>query len=184
MLLEGNLLDLADPRRGRFRTLLLYALHNFLRDKRDQRKAKKRGGDVEFIPWEDWIAEAPSYLSIHWRELESLSAEGLFDVRWAATVAEQALRRLAIECESRGRRRVFEMLHYYLTADRAEVSYAKLSAALNVPEPVVKRLLHRLRARYRELLREEVLQTVTSPEELEDEIRYLCAALGTETASQ
>lgn len=182
--LEGNLLPLADPARGRFRTLLLCALQNFLADKRDESKSKRRGGQVNFIQWEDWIAESPSYLSMNSRELESSSARRIFDVRWAATVAEQALRRLAAECETRGRRRVFDILNRYLTADRAEISYAQISALLSVPEVAVKRLLHQLRVRYRALLREEVLQTVESDADLDDEIRYLCAALAIETGPE
>jgi len=182
--LEGNLLPLADPNRGRFRNLLLCALQNFLADKHDQSKSKKRGGHLNFIQWEDWIAESPSYLAINSRQFQNSSPRRMFDVRWAATVAEQALRRLAAECESRGRRRVFDILNNYLTADRAEISYAKLAAVLSVPEVTVKRLLHQLRVRYRALLREEVLQTVESEAELEDEIRYLCAVLGSESASE
>jgi len=183
-MLEGNLLPLADPTRGRFRTFLLCALQNFLADKRDEWKSERRGGQINFIPWEDWIAESPSYLSINSGELEKSSARRIFDVRWAATVAEQALRRLAAECETRGRRRVFDILNRYLTADRAEISYAQISAMLSVPEVAVKRLLHRLRVRYRALLREEVLQTVESDVDLDDEIRYLCATLAIETAPE
>jgi RNA polymerase sigma-70 factor (ECF subfamily) len=153
-------------------------------DKRKELRAEKRGGDVSFIRWEDWIEESPSYLSLNSKESGALSARRLFDVRWAATVAEQALRRLAAECENRGRRRVFDTLNYYLSADRAEISYAKLSAALSVPEVAVKRLLHQMRVRYRALLRDEVLQTIGSAAELEDEIRYLCAALATEARAQ
>ena len=179
MLIEGNLLSLADPGRGRFRSLLLKALKNFLIDKYDQGKTKKRGGGMQFVPWNDWMAEAPSQLSIPAREFENWPAERIFDLRWAATVAEEALRRLAEECESRGRRRMFAVLGKYLTADRLEVSYANLSASLGVPETSVKRLLHHLRGRFRTLLREEVSQTVKSPAEVEDEIRYLCAALAT-----
>lgn len=178
--IEGNLLPLADPNRGRFRTLLLCALQNFLADKRDQSKTKRRGGHLNFVQWEDWIAESPSYLSMNSNELNGSSPQRLFDVRWAATVAEQALRRLAVECESRGRRRVFDILSRYLTADRTEVSYAKISSMLSIPEVTVKRLLHQLRVRYRAFLRDEVSQTVENEAELEDEIRYLCAALATE----
>ena len=179
--LEGNLLPLADPKRGRFRTLLLCALQNFLADKRDQSRSKRRGGQFSFIQWEDWIAESPSYLSMNSQDWEVSSPQRIFDVRWAATVAEQALRRLAAECESRGRRRVFDILRPYLTADRGEVSYAKLSSTLSVSEATVKRLLHQLRVRYRAFLREEVSQTVETEAELEDEIRYLCAVLSTQT---
>ncbi len=175
--IRGNLLPLADPNRGRFRTLLLCALQNFLADKHDQSKTKRRGGEFDFIPWEDWMAESPSYLSMSSRDLDATSAQHLFDLRWAATVAEQALRRLALECESLGRRPVFDILSPYLTADRSEISYAKLSSILSVPEVTVKRLLHQMRVRYRTFLREEVSQTVTNAAELEEEIRYLCVVL-------
>ena len=182
--IEGNLLPLADPNRGRFRTLLLCALQNFLADKRDQSKSKRRGGHLNFIQWEDWIAESPSYLSMNSHDLDASSPQRIFDVRWAATVAEQALRRLAVECESRGRRRVFDILSRYLTADRGEVSYAKLASLLSVPEVTVKRLLHQLRVRYRAFLRDEVSQTVEDDAQLDDEIRYLCAALASQAASE
>jgi hypothetical protein len=98
-------------------------------------------------------------------------------VRWAATVVEQALRRLAEECESRGRLRMFTTLSKYLSLERVEISYATLSASLGVPETVIKRVLHQLRVRYRTILREEVSQTVANPADVDDEIRYLCAIL-------
>jgi RNA polymerase sigma-70 factor (ECF subfamily) len=125
------------------------------------------------------MAEAPSHLSIPGRELESWSPERIFDVRWAATVVERALRRLGDECEKRGRRRVFDVLSSCLAAEREDVSYAKLSKTLGVAEVAVKRLVHRLRERYRALLREEVAQTVEKPDEIDDELRYLCSALAT-----
>jgi DNA-directed RNA polymerase specialized sigma24 family protein len=177
MILEGSLIQRADPSRGRFRSLLLKSLQHFLSDAAEKRHAQKRGGDVQFVSWDDWMAEAPSRLSIAGHSLERWSAEKIFDVRWGATVVEHALHRLAEECESRGRRRVFEVLSGSLTADRTDVSYANLSTALGVPEASVKRLVHQLRRRYRSLLREEVAETVETPADVDDEIRYLCAAL-------
>src|SRR5436190_14172645 len=99
MVLKGNLIRHADRNRGRFRSLLLAALQNFLVDAHDKQSAKKRGGDVQFVSWDDWMAEAPSHLSIPATAIDTWPAEKLYDVRWAATVAEQALRRLAEECE-------------------------------------------------------------------------------------
>jgi RNA polymerase sigma-70 factor (ECF subfamily) len=87
------------------------------------------------------------------------------------------LRRLGEECEARGRRRVFDVLSDCLAAERQDVSYQKLSKTLDVPETAVKRLVHQLRQRYRTLLREEVAQTVEKPEDVDEELRYLCAAL-------
>src|SRR5262249_38174403 len=101
----------------------------------------------------------------------------LFDFGWAATVVEQALRRLREECESKGRLRLFEALSGYLTAERADVSIPTLSASLGIAESAVKKQLHNMRQRYRWLLRDEVAHTVANPADVEDEIRHLCAAL-------
>ena len=97
MILEGDWLQNADPSRGRFRSLLLKSLKNFLNDAADKIHACKRGGDVSFISWDAWMADAPSELSMSMQRLNSLPAERLFDVRWAATVVERALRRLREE---------------------------------------------------------------------------------------
>lgn len=177
MLLEGNLLKLADPHRGRFRALLLTSLQNFLRESARTDRARKRGGNVHFISWDDWMAAAPSRFSTSAVVLEAWSPERLFDLRWAATVAEHALRRLREECEVKGRRRVFDALSSCLGAERTDISYSNIAATLGIDETTVKRLLHRLRQRYRELLRGEVAETVADPAEIDDEIRYLCAAL-------
>jgi RNA polymerase sigma factor (sigma-70 family) len=177
MVIEGDLLKRADPSRGRFRTLLLKALVNFLADDTVKKHARKRGGEVEFVSWDDWMAEAPSQLSISAEESEKWPAEKIFDVRWAATVVEHALRQLGEECERHGRRRVFDVLSSCLAAEREDVSYEKLSKTLGVPEASVKRLVYQLRVRYRELLREEVAETVEKPDDVEEELRYLCAAL-------
>ena len=177
MVLEGSLLKRADPNRGRFRSLLLKALQDFLIDDSIKKHARKRGGDMQFVSWDEWMAEAPSHLSISAREAESWPAEKIYDVRWAATAVEHALRRLGEECETRGRRRVFDVLSDCLAAEREDVSYQKLSKTLGVPETSVKRLVHQLRQRYRALLREEVAQTVEKPDDVDEELRYLCAAL-------
>lgn len=177
MVLEGNLLKLADPRRGRFRALLLTSLQNFLRESARIGRTRKRGGNVHFISWDDWMAAAPSRFSISPVALESWSPERVFDLRWAATVTERALRRLREECEAKGRLRVFDALSSCLGAERTDISYSNIAAALGIEEGAVKKLLHRLRQRYRELVRSEVADTVADPAEIDDEIRYLCAAL-------
>lgn len=177
MMLEDNWLQHADPSRGRFRSLLLKSLQHFLNDAAEKKQARKRGGGVEFVSWDDWVAEAPSHLSVSAQALESCSPERIFDLRWAATVVEQALRHLREECESKGRLRVFEAMSAYLTAERSDVSYAKLALSLGIAETAVKKLLHRMRERYRSLLRDEVAHTVENPADVDDEIRHLCAAL-------
>jgi len=180
-ILERDWLQHANPNRGRFRSLLLTSLQNFLVNAAERTHTRKRGGDVKFISWDDWMAEAPSQLSISNQALDSLPAERLFDVRWATTVLEQAFRRLREECEAKDRLRLFYALSRHLTEERDEVSYAHLSATLGVNETAVKNQLHIMRQRYRCLLRDEVAHTVENPADVEDEIRYLCAALAAGT---
>jgi RNA polymerase sigma-70 factor (ECF subfamily) len=175
--LKGHLLQRADPDRGRFRSLLLKALQDFLVNAGDRRRATKRGGDVQFVSWDEWMAETPSHFVISSHDAKAWPAERIFDVRWAATAVEHALRQLGEECEDRGRRRVFDVLSDYLAAEREDMSYQKLSKMLGVPEASVKRLVHELRVRYRDLLRAEVAQTVEQPRDVDEELRYLCAVL-------
>ncbi len=110
---------------------------------------------------------------------ETWPPEKVFDVRWAATVVEHALSRLGEECERKGRRRIFDALSSCLSAEREDVSYASFSKTLGIPETAVKRLVHQLRKRYRSLLREEVAETVEKAQDVDDELRYLCAVLTT-----
>ena len=176
-ILEPGWLRHADPDRGRFRSLLSKSLQNFLINAAERAHTRKHGGDVKFVCWDDWMAEAPSQLSMSAQAVDSLPPERLFDLRWAATVVEHSLRRLREECESKGKRRLFHALSSYLTAERDEVSFARLSAELGIAESAVIRQLFNLRQRYRSLLRDEVAQTVADPAEVDDEIRYLCTAL-------
>ena len=185
-IMKGDLLRSADPERGRFRSLLLKAVKDFLNDPRDRARSQRRGGDAKFISWDEWMAEAPSHLMLPIAAERSWPAEKVFDVRWAATVAEQALRRLQEECEAYKRPRVFDVLSGALTADRREIAYEPLARELGVKPDEIARLLHRLRLRYRELLRAEVAETVADPTEVDDEVRYLVAALsaGMEAANK
>jgi RNA polymerase sigma-70 factor (ECF subfamily) len=180
-ILKKDWLQHADRNRGRFRSLLLRSLQNFLINAVEKTQARKRGGDVEFVSWDDWMAESPSQLSIPDQALDSLPPERLFDLSWATTVVEHALQRLREECESRGKLWLFHALSPHLTDERGEVSYAKLSAELGMTETAVKKQLHNMRQRYRSLLRDEVSQTVENPADVDDEIRYLCASLATGT---
>jgi RNA polymerase sigma-70 factor (ECF subfamily) len=180
-ILKDNWLQRADRARGRFRSLLLRSLQNSLINAAEKTHARKRGGGAEFISWDDWMAEAPSQLSIPVQALDSLPPERIFDLTWATTVVEHALQRLREECESRGKLWLFQGLNSHLTNERDEMSYAQLSAELGIAETAVKKQLHNMRQRYRSLLRDEVLQTVEDPADVDDEIRYLCASLATET---
>ena len=176
MILESDWLQRADESRGRFRSFLLKSLQNFLSHATERDRARKRGGGLTFISWDEWTAKAASQMSIPAQVSDALP-ERLFEWRWATTVVEKALQRLREECEARGRLRLFETLSAYLTTERGETSYASLAASLGIAETVVKKQLHNLRQRYRWLLREEVSQTLENPADIDDEIRHLCAAL-------
>jgi RNA polymerase sigma factor (sigma-70 family) len=180
-ILKKNWLHHADRNRGRFRSLLLRSLQNFLINTAEKTHAHKRGGGVEFISWDDWMAEAPSQLSMPVQALDSLPPERIFDLTWATMVVERAFQRLREECESKGKLWLFQALSSHLTDERDELSYANVSAKLGMAETAVKKQLHNMRQRYRSLLRDEVSQTVENPADVDDEIRYLCASLATGT---
>jgi len=180
-MLKDNWLQRADRRRGRFRSLLLRSLQNFLINAAEKTHAHKRGGDVEFISWDDWESELTSQPSIPDQARDSLPPERLFDLNWATTVVEHAFQRLREECERKGKLWLFQALSSHLADERDELSYANLSAELGMAETAVKKHLHNMRQRYRSLLRDEVSQTVEDPADVDDEIRYLCASLATGT---
>ena len=181
VILEQKWLQHADSKRGRFRSLLLRSLQNFLINAAEKTHARKRGGDLKFISWDNWAAEEPSQLCVPAHALDSLPPERLFDLSWASTVVERAIRHLREECESKGKLWLFQALSCHLTEERDEVSYSNLSAELGLAEAVVKKQLHTMRQRYRCLLRAEVSRTVENPAHVDDEIRYLCAALAAAT---
>jgi len=180
-ILKKNWLHHADRNRGRFRSLLLKSLQNFLINAAEKTHARKRGGDLEFIPWDNWAAEEFSQLPASAQTLDSLPPERIFDLTWATAVVEHAFQRLREECESKGKLWLFQALRSHLTDERDELSYANLSAKLGMTETAVKKQLHNMRQRYRSLLRDEVSQTVEDPGNVDDEIRYLCASLATAT---
>jgi RNA polymerase sigma-70 factor (ECF subfamily) len=182
-ILKGDWLQKADPARGRFRSLLLKSLQNFLNDALDKSKSRKRGGDISFVSWDAWTAETSAHLSLTEEALTFWPPEQIFDASWAATTVQRALRCLCEECERKGRRSVFEVLSPYLSVDRDDLSYTVLAGKLNVPEHLVKKLLYAMRQRYRVLLREEVRQTVADAADVDGELRHLCASLAASSAS-
>lgn len=177
MILRDHWVGHADQSRGRFRSFLLKSVQNLISHINEKRHSLKRGGDVQFISWDAWVADMPSQVSLSSDALNKMEPEQIFDVGWAATVVEQAMRRLKEECELGGRRRLFDALSGHLVGDRSDVSYEQIGKALSLAEAVVKKQLYRLRQRFRSVLRDEVAQTVADPADLEDEIRYLCSAL-------
>jgi RNA polymerase sigma-70 factor (ECF subfamily) len=162
-----------DPRKGKFRTFLLAAFTHFLANAHDRATALKRGSGErtlsldEFTP--DELGDLPS--------TGAVSAGDLYDQRWAKTILQTALLRLEEEMSDGSKGAVFEALKHFLTVNAAAGDYATLGEQLNVEPSSVPVMVHRLRQRYREVVREEVSQTVTSPTELNEEMRHLFAVL-------
>ena len=172
-LLEKKSLAGADPSKGRFRSFLLASLKHFLANEWDKAKAQKRGGGQVMIPIDIKSAEN----SGGFEPADNLTAEKIFERRWALTLLEQVLRRLRAEYVRDDREKLFEQLKPTLTEVSRSVRYTEIAARLGTSEGAVKVAVHRLRQRYRELLRAEIADTVASPGEVEDEIRNLFAAL-------
>ena len=172
-LLEKRGVRLADPKRGRFRSFLLASLKNFLADQRDHDQAKKRGGGRKVLSLDLNNAENRYVLE----PADRLSPDRLFERSWALTVLDSAMARLLAEATTDKKRRLFDRLKVHLTGNKDTVPYAKLAGQLDMTEGAVRVAVHRLRGRYRELLRDEIAQTVSTEAEIDQEIRDLFAAL-------
>jgi RNA polymerase sigma-70 factor (ECF subfamily) len=172
-LLARNDFAAADRTKGRFRSYLAGALKHFLANARDQARARKRGGGRAPLPLD--FATAESRFS---REpAHSLTAEKAFARRWALTLLEQVLLQLRSEFIAAGKADLFDHLKVVLSGQQGSASYAGLAADLEMTEGAVKVAVHRVRRRYRELLRTQIARTVADPELIDDEIRELFAAL-------
>ncbi|MFQ6035605.1 MAG: RNA polymerase sigma factor [Sedimentisphaerales bacterium] len=172
-LLEKDGLRLADPKQGKFRSFLLMALKRFLANVSDRARAQKRGGGRKILSLDAEDAEGKYALE----PVDQLSPERLFERSWALTVLERTMARLQAESASTNKQKLFEHLKVYLTAEKSSIPYRDAAAKLDMTEGAVKVAVHRLRQRYRELLRDEIAQTVTSQEQIDEEIRDLFAAL-------
>lgn len=174
-LLAKNFLSGADESRGRFRSFLLASFKHFLANEWDRARAQKRGGGMIPISIDAAAAETSCHSMIE--PADPATAEKIFERRWALTLLEQVLRRLREEYTSTGRGKLFEQLKPTLTEASRTVKYAEIAEQLGTTEGAVKVAVHRLRHQYRELLRAEIAETVSSPEEVEDELRNLFSAL-------
>ena len=173
-MLERHDLRLADPKRGRFRSFLLSALKHFLANEGDRIRAQKRGGGQRILSLDVETAEGRYGLE----PADRLSPDRVFDRSWALTVLERAMDRLQAKASSKNKQKLFEHLKEYLTSDKSSVPYSELADKLNTTEGAVKVAAHRLRKRYRELLRDEIAQTVAAEDQIDQEIRDLFTALG------
>ena len=172
-LLEGHWVGRADPERGRFRTFLLTAMSRFLSDEWDRLRAQKRGGDVIHVPVQLDSPETRYGLE----PADTATPEQYYDRRWALILLETVLGRLQAEYAHEGKGEVFAVLSASLVGDRESQPYAQLAARLGMNEGAVKVAVHRLRKRYRSLLRSEISQTIAKTENVDEELRHLFAAL-------
>ena len=154
---------------------MLASFQNHLSDQFDRARRLKRGGDKEFVELDAEEAEERYRLE----PIECLTAEKIFDARWATTVLGEALKRLRQEYATAGKTSTFEALKAFLDPSNSIIppSYDEVANRLRVSTGAVKTLIHRLRKRYTALLREEVGRTVSDPAEIDDEIHALCEAL-------
>jgi RNA polymerase sigma-70 factor (ECF subfamily) len=171
-LLDKHFLAAADREAGRFRTFLLMAVKRFLAKDLEATLAQKRGGGRRVLSLEGLEPEA----RYHLEPADTMTPERLFEQQWALTLLDQVVARLQTEMAAEGKAALFDALKDHLTGSRDE-SYAATGARLGMSEGAVKMAVYRLRRRYRELLQEEIEHTVATPEEVEDEIRYLIACL-------
>jgi RNA polymerase sigma factor (sigma-70 family) len=168
-LLERQWLARADQSKGRFRTFLLTALERFLANEWDKAHALKRGGDRQLLPVQFETAETRYGIE----PIDERTPEHAFEYRWAVALLDEVLQQLQADFESQGETELFAALKPCLIGDSASQPYAQLAVQLGMTESAVKVAVHRVRHRYRELLRAEVANTVISPVDVDAEMRHL-----------
>jgi RNA polymerase sigma-70 factor (ECF subfamily) len=173
-LLEREMLSLANPARGRFRSFLLTCLKRFLINQREWACAQKRGGGRPVLSLDFAVGQSQR----RFEPVESVTPDQLYERQWALTLLDHVLDSLEREMTAAGKSEHFTVLKQYLTRRSGNDSYESAGRALGMSGGAAKVAAHRLRNRYRELVREEIAHTVSDPEEIEDEIRSLFAALG------
>jgi RNA polymerase sigma factor (sigma-70 family) len=172
-LLAKEWLASADREKGRFRTFLIVALKRFLANEWDRVHREKRGGHAPHFSLDTELAEA-RYQSDSALEL---TADRIYERRWALTLLENTMNRLRAEFAQAGKAAEYERLKVFLTADKSDIAYADVARALSTSEGAARVAVHRLRRRFREVFREEVAHTVAAAEDVEEELRHLLSAL-------
>jgi RNA polymerase sigma factor (sigma-70 family) len=171
-LLEKNYLGDVSAEKGRFRAFLLASLKHFLSNERDKIRAQKRGGNA-------------THLSLDWKTADTQfqiastsepSPDKAFDREWAVALLERVIQRLQAESEAEGRGKQFATLKVFLTAGKGALPYSAAADALGINEAAARSAAHRLRKRYRQLLRDEISQTLADPAQVDEEMRALFGA--------
>jgi len=172
-LLSKNYLEGLAAERGRFRAFLMAALKHFLSNERDRVARIKRGGGVEHLSL-DWEAAGHRYeLNL----ADPANPEQAYDKEWALALLDRVLERLGRQYADEGKSQIFEHLRGCLTVGVDSIPHGDVAQRLGMEEGAIRVAVYRLRKRYREMLREEISQTVSGPREVEMELRALRAAL-------
>jgi DNA-directed RNA polymerase specialized sigma24 family protein len=172
-LLERDYLKVVDRTRGRFRAFLLVSIGHFIAEEKRQNRSLKRGGGKAILSLDFADAER-RYLQ---EPADEKTAEWLYERRWALTLLERVMHRLASEYRLAGKEQLFAQLKSCLLASGNASTYRDIGKSLEMNEGAVKVAAHRLRKRYRELLNEEISQTVATPDDVESELRDFFAIL-------
>jgi RNA polymerase sigma-70 factor (ECF subfamily) len=173
--LEKHYLDDFERQRGRFRSYLLTALKHYVANERDRDHAQKRGGTVAPLSLDTVLASAESRYRLE--PSTELTPERIFEQQWALAVLARVQERLAAEEADEGRGKRYDRLKVFLTGEDSDVHYRTLAEELQTTEGAIKVSVHRLRRRFKDLLREEIAHTVAHADDVGDELRHLLTAL-------
>ena len=171
-LLEKNFLESADSAKGKFRAFLLVSLKHFLANEWDKSQAQKRGGGAAHLSLDWQTADAKFQVAA----TNEPSPDKAFDREWALALLAKVIERLQKECEADGKMKLFEQLKMFLTAGKADSAQAEVARVLDMEEGAVRVAIHRLRKRYRILLRAEIAQTLTDESQVDAEMQALFGA--------
>ncbi len=175
LLLKRRDLDVVRREKGRLRSYLLASLKNFVAKARRREMAVKRGEGRALVPLEELLARERADLE----PADVLTADRIYERRWALTLLEQVLARLEAEYQAADNAKLFDQLKELLSDEPGRNSQGQIAAGLGMTENAVKQAFHRLRQRYRQLLRDEIGQTVAVPGDVEDELRHFISVLQT-----
>jgi RNA polymerase sigma factor (sigma-70 family) len=167
-LLENDTLRRASREKGRFRSFLLGALTVCLSDERARRRTLKRGGGAQFISTDELRDEELHHL----RAFHEAAPDEVLDARWASLVLERALAKLRGDFSAEGKAETFEALALFLSGEKADISYEQAAKTIGVSLGAIKTHIHRLRRQFAAAVRHEIMQTVSAPHEVDDELRH------------
>lgn len=171
-LLEKKYLAGLDSNRGRFRAFLLAAMKHFLANEWDRANRQKRGGGAVVLSLDYQGADTRYQINPE----DHLSPDKLYDRAWATTLLERVVNRLSSENQAEGRAKEFDQLKFFLMVGKNDIPYAEAASKLALSEGNVRVMVHRLRRRYRELLQQEIVQTLSDPAQAAEEMQSLMAA--------